>query len=80
MAGFKFAAAVSVAAGLSLGAVATVGATLAVDGSTVAPAHSAPNPAGPHLVNYGDRCIHGYCIPCDSKQSCLNKLPPGWRP
>jgi Protein of unknown function (DUF2613) len=80
MTGFSLAAAVSIAAGLSLGAVATVGATLAIDGSITAPAPSAPNPSGPYLVNYGDRCYHGHCVPCDSKQSCLDKLPPGWRP
>jgi len=28
-------------------------------------------------VGYGDRCYHGHCLPCDSVQGCLNKLPPG---
>jgi Protein of unknown function (DUF2613) len=80
MAGFTLAAAASIAVGLSLGAAATVGVTLAVEDHTVAPAQSVPTPSAPYLVEYGDRCYHGYCVPCDSKQSCLNKLPPGWRP
>jgi hypothetical protein len=27
-------------------------------------------------VQYGDRCYHGHCLPCDSVQGCVNKLPP----
>jgi hypothetical protein len=70
----------SVAVGLSIGAAATVGVTLATEPTAdhrVAPVQS---PAGPRLVDYGDRCFHGHCLPCDSKQSCLNQLPPGLRP
>ncbi|HTY32682.1 DUF2613 family protein [Mycobacterium sp.] len=83
MAGFSLAAAASIAVGLSIGAAATVGVTLAVDGHTTAPSQSPPtprNPSGPYLVDYGDRCFHGHCLPCDSKQSCLDQLPPGLRP
>jgi hypothetical protein len=79
MAGFTLAAAASIAVGLSIGAVATVGVTLALDNQSVAPAQSPPaprKPAGPYLVQYGDRCLHGHCLPCDSLQGCLNKLPP----
>jgi hypothetical protein len=73
-------AAASIAVGLSIGAAATVGVTLAADDHAVSPAQNpAPRP-GPYLVDYGDRCFHGHCLPCDSKQSCLNQLPPGLRP
>jgi hypothetical protein len=78
--GFSLAAAASIAAGLSLGAAATVGVTLAVEHHNVAPAQNVPTPSAPHLVEYGDRCYHGYCVPCNSPQDCLNKLPPGLRP
>lgn len=84
MAGFPLAAVAGIAVGLSLGAVATVGVTLAVADQRDAP-HSAPAPAGPHMVNYGGPiCYHGHCAPtsppCNSPKSCYNKLPPGWRP
>jgi len=90
MAGFSLAAVASIAVELSIGAAATVGGTLALealdsalDSHSTAPAHSPPaprSPAGPYLVDYGDRCFHGHCLPCDSKQSCLNQLPPQLRP
>jgi hypothetical protein len=86
MPGFPLAAAASIAVGLSVGAAATVGVTLAVEaleGHSAAPAQSPPaprNPSGPYLVDYGDRCFHGHCLPCDSVQGCLNKLPPGLIP
>jgi len=80
MTGFTLAAAASFAAGLSIGAAATVGVTLAVQDRGTAPAHSPPPASGPYLVDYGDRCIHGHCLPCDSKQSCLNQLPAELRP
>jgi hypothetical protein len=80
MPGFTLAAAASIALGLSLGAAATVGVTLAVEEQHVAPARGGPAPSGPYLVEYGDRCYHGYCLPCTSKKECLNKLPPGFRP
>ena len=80
MAGFTLAAVASIAAGLSIGAAATVGVTLAIDDHARAPAQSVPTQSSPYLVDYGDRCFHGYCLPCDSKDSCLNKLPPFLRP
>jgi hypothetical protein len=83
MTGFSLAAAASIAVGLSIGAAATVGVTLAVEGHDAPPAQTPPapqNPSGPYLVNYGDRCYHGHCLPCDSVQGCLNKLPPGLIP
>jgi hypothetical protein len=80
MTGFTLAAAASIAAGLSVGAAATVGVTLAVGSRDVAPARNVPTPSSPHLVQYGDRCYQGHCLPCSSVQDCLNKLPPGLRP
>jgi hypothetical protein len=79
MAGFTLAAAASIAVGLSMGAAATVGVTLALDDDDMTSARlqtPARNPSGPYLVEYGDRCFHGHCLPCDSVQGCLNKLPP----
>ncbi|WP_156687541.1 DUF2613 domain-containing protein [Mycobacterium sp. Marseille-P9652] len=80
MSGLTLAAAASVAVGLSIGAAATVGVTLAADRHSAAPARGPAVPAGPNLVEYGDRCFHGHCLPCDSKASCLNELPPALRP
>ncbi|BBX64653.1 hypothetical protein MSAS_38270 [Mycobacterium saskatchewanense] len=83
MSGVTLAAAASIAVGLSLGAAATVGVTLASDSREdhgPAPARQPPAPAGPNMVDYGDRCFHGHCLPCDSKESCLSKLPPELRP
>lgn len=64
MAGFTVAAAAaSIVAGLTLGAAATVGVTLAVEDHKAAPAQTAPAaPAGPLLVDYGSRCWHGHCV------------------
>jgi hypothetical protein len=76
MTGFTLAAAASIAAGLSIGAAATVGVTLAVEGHSTVPVQGPPTPSGPYLVQYGDRCFNGHCLPCDSVQGCLNKLPP----
>ena len=78
MSGFTAAAAASIAVGLSMGAAATVGVTLALDAladHSVTPAQEQPA-RSPHLVQYGDRCYHGHCLPCDSVQGCVNKLPP----
>lgn len=79
MTGITLAVATSIAVGMSIGAAATVGGTLAVealDSHGAAETNPpAPTPSGPHLVDYGDRCIHGHCLPCDSVQGCLNKLP-----
>ncbi len=79
MAGFTLATAASIVAGLSIGAAATVGVTLAVDHGAP-PARGVPSQSGPHLVEYGDRCYQGHCLPCTSPQDCLNKLPPWLRP
>lgn len=75
MTGFTLAAAASMAVGLSIGAAATVGVTLALETDSVAPPQSPPTPSGAYLVDYGDRCIHGHCLPCSSVRGCLNKLP-----
>jgi hypothetical protein len=80
MTGFTLAAAASLAAGLSIGAAATVGVTLALEDHDMTPARELPTPLSPYLVEYGDRCIEGHCLPCDSVEGCLNKLPPILRP
>jgi uncharacterized protein DUF2613 len=76
MSGFTLAAAASIALGLSMGAAATVGITLAVESHGTGPAQRPPARSGPYLVDYGDRCFHGHCLPCNSKESCLNQLTP----
>ncbi|OBA60375.1 hypothetical protein A5647_00975 [Mycobacterium sp. 1100029.7] len=66
MTGFVLAAAAGAAAGLMIGAAATVGVTLAVQDHDMAPVPAAPairTPVGPYPVNYGDRCWHGHCVP-----------------
>ena len=63
MTGFTLAVAASIAAGLSIGAAATVGVTLAVHDHGAAPVQGPPPPSATHLVQYGDRCFHGHCIP-----------------
>ena len=63
MSGFTLAAAASIAAGLSIGAAAIVGVTLAVEDHDVARAQRVPTPSAPHLVEYGDRCYQGHCLP-----------------
>ncbi|HTQ20790.1 DUF2613 family protein [Mycobacterium sp.] len=78
MSGFSLAALASLAVGLSIGAAATVGVTLAAEDQM--PARSVPAPAAPHPLQYGDRCYRGYCVPCTNPKECLNKLPPGIRP
>jgi hypothetical protein len=79
MTGFTLVAAASIAAGLSIGAAVTVGVTLAVEDHSVPPAQQVPRPSGPYLVDYGDRCYQGHCLPCNSPQDCLNKIPlPPW--
>jgi hypothetical protein len=75
MPGFTVAAAASIAVGLSMGATATVGVTLAMEAledHDATPAHSPPTTRkpGPYLVDYGGR------LPCNSVQGCINKLPP----
>ncbi len=66
MGGMALAAAAGIAAGLMIGAAATVGVTLVVEDHGVVPAQAPPAtpiPSGPLLVNYGDRCWHGHCVP-----------------
>jgi len=67
-------AAASIAVGLSVGAAITVGVTLAVDDQRIAPASGPSAPSAPLQVQYGDRCFHGHCLPCDTVQGCLDKL------
>ena len=67
MTGLRVAAAASIVAGLSIGAVATVGVTLAVQDHRAAPASGATPISPPYLVGYGDRC--------DTTQGCGNKVP-----
>lgn len=80
MTGFTVtAAAASIALGLSMGAAATVGVTVALEAledHSITPAQPQPNRSSAHLVQYGDRCYHGHCLPCDSVQGCVNQLPP----
>jgi hypothetical protein len=79
--GFSLTALASIAVGLTIGATATVGATLVLeDQDDVAPSQHVPASSAPHLLNYGDRCYHGHCVPCTSTQDCLNKLPPWMHP
>ncbi|BAX90602.1 DUF2613 family protein [Mycobacterium shigaense] len=68
MPGFTLAAAASIAAGLTIGAAAAVGVTIAVEGHAAVPATTPATqlPTGPYLVNYGDRCWRGHCIPWPS--------------
>ncbi len=80
MTGLTLATAASVAVGLSIGAAATVGVTLAADDHALAPPSTAPTPSGPHLVQYGDRCDHGECVPCAGDQACMAKFPQALRP
>jgi hypothetical protein len=80
MTGFTLAAAASIFAGVSIGAAATVGVTLAIQDHSAPPAQRAPSQSGPRVVDYGDRCYHGHCAPCSSPRDCLNKLPPWLRP
>ncbi len=66
MAGVSLAAAASIAAGLMIGAAATVGVTLVAEKHSAVPARTAPatrSPTGPYLVDYGSRCWHGHCVP-----------------
>ena len=63
MSGFTLGAAASIAAGLSIGAATTVGVTLAVEHHDVARAQHILTPSAPHLVEYGDRCYQGHCLP-----------------
>jgi len=74
MSGLTLAAA-SIAAGLSIGAAAVVGVTLAVEDHDVARAHRVLTPSAPHLVEYGDRCYHGHCLPPIPELPPIPQLP-----
>jgi hypothetical protein len=69
MAGVSLVAAASIVAGLMIGAAATVGVTLGLEGwadDKMVAAHTPPatrSPTGPYLVDYGSRCWHGHCVP-----------------
>jgi Protein of unknown function (DUF2613) len=54
----------SIVAGLVLGAAAVFGVTLIVqqDAGAAQPQRD-PSPSVPNLVEYGDRCFHGHCLP-----------------
>jgi Protein of unknown function (DUF2613) len=75
VAGFSLRALAGIAAGISVGAVITVGATLSAADDHM-PAQTVPAQSGPHLVQYGGRLPP---LPCNSKQSCKNRLP-SWIP
>jgi hypothetical protein len=73
MPGFKLAALTSIAAGLSIGALATVGVTFAAaDDYVPVQVAPAPAPSGPYLVEYGGRVPN---LPCNSVQSCRQLIP-----
>ena len=81
MAGMTLAAVASVAVGLSIGAAATVGVTLAAaDDHSVAPASAVPTPSSPYQVQYGDRCNRGNCPPCNSGQACAATFSQAFAP
>ncbi|GBG38064.1 DUF2613 family protein [Mycobacterium montefiorense] len=66
MTGFALAAIAGVAAGLAIGAAATVGVTLTVEDHSRAPVQTQPAARSlsvPYPVQYGDRCWRGHCIP-----------------
>ncbi len=73
MPGFTLAAVASIAAGLSIGAAATVGVTLVVAHGSMAPTQGVPVPVVSTVVQYGDRCFSDYCPPaCGTTTACLN--------
>lgn len=76
MTAFTLAAAAGIAAGLAIGAAATAGVTLAAEDHAAVPARAPSNPSPHYLAQYGDRCLGGYCLPCDSPDDCLNQIPP----
>jgi hypothetical protein len=61
----------SIVAGLVLGAAAVFGVTLAVQqDARAAKPHRDPSPVL-NLVEYGDRCFHGHCLPNCWHGHCL---------
>jgi Protein of unknown function (DUF2613) len=76
MRGFLLPAAASVMAGLLLGAAAIVCITLLAQGvtePTLVPANKESSVSS--RVDYGDRCFHGHCLSCSTKQGCANRAP-----
>ena len=73
MSGFTMAVA-SIAVGLSMGAVAAVGVTLAAEAGEAPPTPGPPvsRTPGPYLVDYGGRVPN---LPCNSVRGCLNQIP-----
>jgi hypothetical protein len=65
-------AAASIVAGLVLGAAAVFAVTLVVqrDAEAAKPARD-PGPSVLNAVQYGDRCIHGHCLPACWHGYCL---------
>ncbi len=66
----------SVLAGPFLGGAAVLGITLVTqsdDEPTLTQDYEQSSVSS--RVGYGDRCVHGHCLSCNSKQDCLNKLP-----
>jgi hypothetical protein len=62
----------SIVAGLVLGAVAVFGVTLVVEqDARAAKPQGDPNPSVLNLVQYGDRCVHGHCLPSCWHGHCL---------
>jgi hypothetical protein len=74
---FVLPAAVSVLAGALVGAAAVFGITLVAQGETEPTLTEGYEPSSvSNQVEYGDRCFHGHCLPCNSKQSCENFIRP----
>jgi hypothetical protein len=74
---FLLPAVVSVLAGLLIGAVAVFGVTLVAqrdNGPTLRQDYEQVSVS--NQVEYGDRCFHGHCLPCNSKRSCENFVRP----
>ena len=69
---FALRAVASIVAGIALGAAAVLGVTLALQqDSRAAQPQGDPNPSVSNLVEYGDRCVHGHCLPQCWHGHCL---------
>lgn len=70
---FALRAVASIVAGLALGAAAVLGVTLALQqDARAAQPQGDPNPSVSNLVEYGDRCFHGHCLPQCWHGHCLH--------
>jgi hypothetical protein len=68
---------VSVLAGLLLGGATVLGITLVAQSEekpTLTRDYERSSPA--NQVEYGDRCFHGHCLPCNSKEECEDLIRP----